>query len=411
MRVKVSGNSVRTASSFFILGVINNVLYVMILSAALDLVGATTPKSVVLLANILPSVLVKLSAPYLFEYVPHYLRVLLVVVTNFMGMVVVGHSTSSGLGARLSGVAMASAAAGAGEITFLQISYWYPPASISLAPWASGTGGAGVVGGLLYVAATNWLRISPQNTLLASASLPLITALTYFILLPTPSKTFVGKRGERLYSAIPDQEEELLAAPPRLVQQASRTTTSLREKLNVAKPLIVPYMIPLFLVYFAEYSINQGLSPTLLFDLADMPFKKYRDVYPTYATIYQVGVFISRSSSLIFRLRRLYIPAISQCLLLVLMLIQAIWMPINSIYLVFILIFIEGIFGGLVYVNAFHNVSESTDIPDADKEFSIGVIGVADSFGILAAALWSLWLEPTVCQYQVSHGRPWCRLE
>lgn len=425
---KLRAIPLRTAFSFFLLGVINNVLYVMILSAALDLVGATTPKSVVLLANILPSVIVKLVAPYIFEHIPYYVRVTAVVGTNFLGMILI--SSSSGLLGRLSGVAMASAAAGAGEITFLQISYYYP--SISLAAWSSGTGGAGIAGGLLYVASTNWLEISPQRTLLASSALPLIMAFTYFVLLPISSKasrhivTANGSMGFRTkystrYSDGRDLDDEAEEEPLRPVRQNSlppprplnvpTSTSSIGEKLKTAKPLLVPYMMPLFLVYFAEYSINQGLSPTLLFDLSEMPFRRYRDVYPTYATIYQFGVFLSRSSSPFFRLHRLYVPASGQCLLLILMLIQAIYTPIPSIYPIFLLILVEGIFGGLVYVNAFHNVSESTEIPEPDKEFSIGVIGVADSFGILAAALWSLWLEPTICQYQVTQGRPWCRME
>jgi battenin len=40
-------------------------------------------------------------------------------------------------------------------------------------------------------------------------------------------------------------------------------------------------------VYFSEYVINQGISPTLLFPLEDMPFSRYRDAYVTYGTLYQ----------------------------------------------------------------------------------------------------------------------------
>ena len=46
-------------------------------------------------------------------------------------------------------------------------------------------------------------------------------------------------------------------------------------------------MIPLVLVYFSEYEINQGVFPTLLFPLEETPFKSYRDIYPTYMGIYQ----------------------------------------------------------------------------------------------------------------------------
>lgn len=40
-------------------------------------------------------------------------------------------------------------------------------------------------------------------------------------------------------------------------------------------------MLPLFLVYVAEYTINQGVAPTLLFPLAGTPFRAFREFYPT----------------------------------------------------------------------------------------------------------------------------------
>lgn len=62
----------------------NNILYVIVLSvrmsvscneltgqAALDLVGPTVPKAVVLLADVLPSFLFKAVAPYFFHIVPY----------------------------------------------------------------------------------------------------------------------------------------------------------------------------------------------------------------------------------------------------------------------------------------------------------------------------------------------------
>lgn len=429
---KIKAFPLRIASSFFLLGVINNVLYVIILSAALDLVGTEVPKSLVLLANIAPSVIVKLVAPYVFEYIPYWMRVLSVATVNFLGMVLV--SASSGLAGKLTGIAMASSASGCGEITFLQISYYYD--SISLASWSSGTGGAGIIGGLLYVASTTWYRVSPQKTLFASSLLPLVMAISYFLLLPPATKgiRYIMKAtGETAYRskyvAVDDEDRDLierrsedLEEPLTTIRQDSllpdpptantaMSFNKLRKKFKLVRPLLYPFMLPLFLVYFAEYSINQGLSPTLLFELNQMPFSRYRDVYPTYATIYQLGVFLSRSSSPFFRIRNLYVPALGQCALLLLILFQALFVIIPSIYPVFTIILIEGIFGGLVYVNAFHNVSECEDIKDSDKEFSIGVTGLADSLGVLMAALWSLWLEPTVCGYQVNHGRPYCKIE
>ena len=52
---------------FWLFGLINNVLYVVILSAAVDIVGPTLPKSLVLLADIFPSLAIKLCSPFFID--------------------------------------------------------------------------------------------------------------------------------------------------------------------------------------------------------------------------------------------------------------------------------------------------------------------------------------------------------
>lgn len=73
-----------------------------------------------------------------------------------------------------------------------------------------------------------------------------------------------------------------------------------------------------------------------------------------------------------------------------------------------ILVFYEGLLGGAAYVNTFMKVAE-TATPN-DREFSMGAVGISDSAGVVCAGLISLWLEPSLCNYQKSTGRPWCGL-
>ncbi|GKT94452.1 protein btn1 [Colletotrichum tofieldiae] len=75
--------------AFWLLGLINNVLYVIILSAAQDLVGSSVPKGVVLLADVLPSFFTKLVAPYYIHRVPYSLRVLVLIALSCSGMLLV----------------------------------------------------------------------------------------------------------------------------------------------------------------------------------------------------------------------------------------------------------------------------------------------------------------------------------
>lgn len=76
---------------------------------------------------------------------------------------------------------------------------------------------------------------------------------------------------------------------PEDVVEPMKTIT---EKLLYIKTLI-RFMIPLALVYFFEYVINQGL-----FELVYFPeiFIGWSQQYRWYQVTYQIGVFVSRSS-------------------------------------------------------------------------------------------------------------------
>jgi battenin len=116
---------------------------------------------------------------------------------------------------------------------------------------------------------------------------------------------------------------------------------------------------------------HQGVAPTLLFPLEEMPFKAIRDAYPTYQTLYQLGVFISRSSSIFIRIHNIYLPSILQFCILCFLILQSLFVIIPSIYPLFVIIFCEGILGGLVYINAFHEVHDR-EHANEDREFALG---------------------------------------
>jgi battenin len=166
-------------------------------------------------------------------------------------------------------------------------------------------------------------------------------------------------------------------------------------------------MLPLLLVYIAEYTINQGVAPTLLFPLAGTPFHHFRGFYPTYNAIYQVGVFISRSSTPFFRVHNLYLPSLLQVVNLILLTLQAVLNFIPSVYVIFAIIFWEVLLGGLVYVNTFAEILDN--VPEDDREFSLGATSVSDSGGICIAGFLSMALEVALCSYQVEHGRAYCK--
>jgi len=166
-------------------------------------------------------------------------------------------------------------------------------------------------------------------------------------------------------------------------------------------------MLPLLLVYIAEYTINQGVAPTLLFPLEKSPFQEYRSFYPTYNAIYQTGVFISRSSTPFFRIHHLYIPSFLQMLNLVMLTLHALFDFIPDVYFIFIVVFWEGLLGGLVYVSTFAEITDN--VPKEDREFSLSATAVSDSAGICIAGFIGMAFELWLCGWQVRHGRDYCR--
>jgi battenin len=398
---------------------------VIILSAAQDLVGGTTPKGVVLLADIMPSFLMKLVAPYFIHRIPYSARIPILVALSTAGMLLIALTPpSQTIAIKLVGVVLASLSSGGGELSFLSLTHYY--GHLSLAAWGSGTGGAGLIGAGLYVLLTDWIGFSVRGSLLASAFLPGIMLVAFFMVLPRG--VLAGRAKE--YTAVPGEEEEgdgveevmpassaaLLAPEPGGVATAYATTgeggpskmhRSFGDNLQRTRKLFFPYMLPLLLVYVAEYTINQGVSPTLLFPLDSSPFTEYRSFYPFYGFLYQIGVFISRSSTPFIRIHHLYLPSLLQVGNLVLLTLHAVLNFLPSVYIVFLVIFWEGLLGGAVYVNTFAEIMEN--VADEDREFSLGATSVSDSGGVMVAAFISVAIEGRLCAWQVSHGRDWCR--
>ena len=158
----------------------------IILSAALDLVGPKVPKAVVLLADVIPSFLVKLCAPYFIHAVPYPIRIILFAGFSTTGMLLIAltpaYTDGGTIATKMAGVVLASISSGGGELSFLGLTYYYGP--FSLAAWGSGTGGAGLIGAGAYALATTSLQFSVRRTLLGSALLPVFMLISFFVVLP-----------------------------------------------------------------------------------------------------------------------------------------------------------------------------------------------------------------------------------
>jgi len=432
--------------SFFLFGLINNVLYVIILSAALDLVPPSTPKGIIAFCNIAPALLAKGGWPYVLRGRIRYVKRLFgCCLLSAFGMLVVALFDS--LYMRLLGIGLASFSSGLGEITFLQLSTTYAPPSIaghSVGYFASGTGAAGLVGAFM------WWEVRGLGVRLGvglSSIMPFIIPMTYFFLLPHPeaflsSPSLLHEDTLTPRSVVPytllataedhdGEEEGSFSSGPKY-----NVSLSMSDKWRLVRPMLPKYMLPLFCVYLFEYTINQGIAPTLLYRVPSRqqhPFLAWiihsiRDYYPLWQLVYQTTVFLSRSSISLgippLPARFLALPSIFQGLILLTLAFESsvgffsAESEAFSISIVFILISIEGICGGSAYVNAFYHANQEQPDPNSvrdlertkqEREFKIGSIGFADSLGILFASICAVPTEIELCKAQVRRGKLLCQ--
>ncbi len=159
------------------------------------------------------------------------------------------------------GVGFASLASSFGEITFLSLTTLYSR-SLSISGWASGTGAAGLIGSFGYAALTS-IGLSPRDTILIMLFIPVLMTFSYILL---PSVEFAKNRNYQAIGETTDSDQ--IDSDSEIFQDLKQNRNNLKTKLfnfiKLLRPLL-KFMIPLFLVYFAEYFINQGLFELLYF--------------------------------------------------------------------------------------------------------------------------------------------------
>lgn len=405
----------RNWAGFWLLGLCNNFAYVVMLSAAHDILkkqesqNATASSLVtlavdvqagnssnsssydcnpvstaaVLLADILPTLVIKLFAPFVIHKLPYGARVLFCVVMAATSFLLV--SFSSAVWMSILGVIFASISAGLGELSFLSLTVYF--SRDVLGGWGSGTGGAGVAGALLYSGLVQ-AGLSPQITLLIMLVVPLAMLVSYFFLLVPPPSFPQWRSSDAGYSAVSSEERRQLMDDSEEEDQEKSTpenrTSGLltfSEKLQVIKGLL-KFILPLGLVYFAEYFINQGLMELLFFHNF---FLSHAEQYRWYQTLYQVGVLLSRSSLCCVKIRKLWALSLLQVVNAVFLLFAVGYQFLPSAWLVFAIVLYEGLLGGAAYVNTFYFISKETE--DRFREFAMAAASVGDSLGIALAGL------------------------
>ena len=178
------------------------------------------------------------------------------------------------------------------------------------------------------------------------------------------------------------------------VSEAAATMT-VQERLQNTLALW-PFMIPLCVVYFAEYAMQAGVWAAIGFPVSS---SSARDSFYEYANwMYQGGVLVSRSSGMLVKadLKVLWAMPALQVGLLLFFLIDA-YYEFWYDWTLLIPCFVVGLLGGAVYVNGFSLISEKVD--PSLKEFSLSAASLADGVGIALSTVAGIFIQEALYKY------------
>lgn len=401
---------------WWLLGLFNNLIWVIAYASAGEI--TSTSYGLTYLANSAPCLIVCIIAPYTLHLIPYEVRM---AVAGFLGIAamvlialpgVVTMAAATGTAVQLVGVTLVSIQCQLGECTLLPYAgaYGGKKARRYISWYSSGTGGAGIVGTFYPVLMEEILGLSLSTAVLIGLVFPVAYVAIFFLALDrrgthdshieeqrTEEQDFSSSKQVNIDIAM----EEGGSARPRTSTSGSPSESWHMERTkdqgwSFAKRFkevlgLWHYIVPLFVVYFAEYFIQSGLWSSI--GVPDLYSQEDRNQFYHYAAIaYQVGVFISRSSGLIISPNYTIIAAMPLAQLCMVGLFAAIaatqfwtgWTLLIPAVLV-------GLWGGASYCLTYVHIANN--VPADKIEFSVAATTVAENLGSTLSAFTAMYVQ------------------
>ena len=360
---------------FWFLGFCNSIPFLMMLSAAHDFLKTEEKTLInrdnfndrydcnehstglVLIIDVIPGTLTKFIVPFFVHKLEYWQRILITMTAASVSFLIIGNADHEIKGLVFTGIIFASFATSFGEMTILSLSTFYS-SKLSLAGYASGTGASGFVSTFIYAFLTS-IGMTPSSTILLMLIVPVLMGFN-FMMLPPYRYDFskVNKDDESAIKeangndiplqVLDEPRTELDNNEKDVIISMDKKDFKFKDKIFLLRHLL-KYMIPLFLVYYSEYLINQGLFELLYFRDNDI-VPDHSLQYRWYNVIFRFGVFVARSSIRFIQIKWIAVFPIGQILNLIILLTQVLFGYIPYIWIVFIIIYIEGLIGGASYV-------------------------------------------------------------
>lgn len=383
--------------------------------------------SAILLADTLPSLVTQMVYPFVLVAIPMRYKVLAISGFSAASFLITGFSTSHLL--IYTGVVCASLSSGLGESTYVSNTPLYGDSSLS--GWAMGTGAAGLFGSITYALLRMVLTVKCIMILMLIAPVTMLISF-FFVIEKQPTKPneeakeqsdnttreeISKSRAIRANVDLETDEEKSKTSSSSTpnygstssfqdnrvesIERLQRSNSpppppnkiDLREKLKILIS-VSNYFFPLFLVYYAEYFINQGLVEFIYYPEA---FLDHAAQYRWLQVAYQLGVMISRSSLDLFKIKGLWSMSLLQVANMALFLVHVskLFHIFPSFYLVFVVITYEGLLGGFTYVNTFFRLKK--ELAPERQEVGISTVSISGTLGIVMAGLTALPVHDSLC--------------
>jgi len=156
-------------------------------------------------------------------------------------------------------------------------------------------------------------------------------------------------------------------------------------------------MSNLAVVYFFEYMITtaftQGTKDNIGIKYPDkIGTYIYTNAYVLFNFCYQVGVFLSRSSLSVIKIKRVWILSAIQATFWTLWLVNSFTVWLQYFIALFAIMIFVGLMGGASYVNVVYCIRNSERLDRNEKELTMIMSTVFNDIGMLAASITSLIL-------------------
>ncbi|KAF5005674.1 hypothetical protein FDECE_7908 [Fusarium decemcellulare] len=380
-----------TYLGFAILGLVNAIVPFIVHSANYLIIPY--PRWVVILIEILPALLTKLIIPHFLHHVPYWMRPLKVgSCWIIVALIIKGTPPNIAPPIRIFTTALASASAAAMEVSFLGMMRYYGRSG--LAGWGAGVGAGAVFCAVLPFVLTVWMESFLRDFIDCIYALTGAMLFAFFVILPGAPVNYPDFRHDRGKGDIEDDQDgaSLLVLDP--VQELSRVLST-KNRLNLTKVMVGPFMVPLFGAFTAQTLAYPGIARALPLSASAESFFSYST---TFGLAFQLGNFVSRTHTPLFRPQSTTIAFMILGTVTGILLLNATFVVFSSQVLVGLLAFGAGIGGGAVYMTILDRVLEEKSLdPGINQEFSLQVVGAGETAGVLAGGLLGTMLEALMC--------------